>query len=198
MDLWAALRHRQPRRALLGYGLDLDPPDSSSLSVIRKRLTLDPFRCCHEFVLAGSRKGRHLGVDFSVMEANASADRNMTIAARTATMTERSCPPRTKSVRTMPKPCCFDSSRQGQKTSGLSHKLEHVTDLESGDIVRAEVRAGGSGVRPSSRRGSRRRQRRSTGSMKQLASQERPGSQPDKRRRISHRGTDCGSFGVDF
>ncbi|MBU6303663.1 MAG: transposase [Verrucomicrobia bacterium] len=64
-------------RAFLGYGLDEDTPDHSSLSVIRNRLELDQFRRCHEVVLTGLRKagllkGRHLGIDSSVMEANAS------------------------------------------------------------------------------------------------------------------------------
>jgi transposase len=42
-------------RAFLGYGLDEDTPDHSSLSVIRNRLGLDQFRRCHEVVLAGLR-----------------------------------------------------------------------------------------------------------------------------------------------
>ncbi|MBU6303729.1 MAG: transposase, partial [Verrucomicrobia bacterium] len=162
------------RRAFLGYGLDEDTPDHSSLSVIRNRLELDQFRRCHEVVLAGLRKagllkGRHLGIDSSVMEANASLrglqNRNTgedyheyvkKLAAEAGID-----PKDAKAVRR------FDRKRKGRKTSNeewvnphdpeakvgrdkhgatdMLYKPEHVTDLESGAIIRAEVRAGDAG-----------------------------------------------------
>jgi len=161
-------------RAFLGYGFDEDTPDHSSLSAIRNRLDLDQFRCGHEVVLAGLRKagllkGRHLGIDSSVMEANASLrelqNRNTSegyhdyvkkLAAESGID-----PKDTKAVRR------FDKKRKGRKTSNeewvnphdpeakvgrdkhgatdMLYKPEHVTDLESGAIIRAEVRAGDAG-----------------------------------------------------
>ena len=161
-------------RAFLGYGLDEDTPDHSSLSVIRNRLDLDQFRRGHEVVLAGLRKagllkGRHLGIDSSVMEANASLrelqNRNtgedyheyvQQLAAEAGIN-----PDDAKAVRR------FDRKRKGRKTSNeewfnphdpeakvgrdkhgatdMLYKPEHVTDLESGAIIRAEVRAGDAG-----------------------------------------------------
>jgi transposase len=161
-------------RSFLGYGLDEDTPDHSSLSVIRKRLELDQFRRCHEVVLAGLRKagllkGRHLGIDSSVMEANASLrelhNRNTgedyheyvkKLAAEAGID-----PNDAKAVRR------FDKKRKGRKTGNeewvnphdpeakvgrdkhgatdMLYKPEHVTDLESGAIIRAEVRSGDAG-----------------------------------------------------
>ena len=161
-------------RAFLGYGVDEDTPDHSSLSVIRKRLELAQIRCCHEVVLGGLRKagllkGRHLGIDSSVMEANASLrelqNRNTgedyheyvkKLAAEAGID-----PNDAKAVRR------FDKKRKGRKTSNeewvnphdpeakvgrdkhgatdMLYKPEHITDLESGAIIRAEVRAGDAG-----------------------------------------------------
>jgi transposase len=64
-------------RAFLGYQLDQDTPDHSSLSVIRSRLGEQIYQSALELVLKGLRdhgllKGRHLGIDSSVIEANAS------------------------------------------------------------------------------------------------------------------------------
>jgi transposase len=63
--------------AFLGYQLDQDTPDHSSLSVIRSRLGEQIYQSALELVLKGLRdhgllKGRHLGIDSSVIEANAS------------------------------------------------------------------------------------------------------------------------------
>jgi transposase len=64
-------------RAFLGYQLDQDTPDHSSLSVIRSRLGEQIYQSALGLVLKGLRdhgllKGRHLGIDSSVIEANAS------------------------------------------------------------------------------------------------------------------------------
>ena len=64
-------------RAFLGYGLGESTPDHSSLSVIRQRLGPEIYQGVFEVVLAalkahGLFRGRHLGIDSSVIEANAS------------------------------------------------------------------------------------------------------------------------------
>ena len=64
-------------RRFLGYALTEQTPDHSSLSVFRQRLPEEAFAAAHEVVLEGLRthgllKGRHLGIDSSVMEAHAS------------------------------------------------------------------------------------------------------------------------------
>jgi transposase len=161
-------------RAFLGYGLEEATPDHSSLSVIRTRLGTAIFQAALELVLRGLRehgllKGRHLGIDSSVMEANASlrelVHRNTEehyweyvkrLAAEAGVD-----PDDTKAVRR------FDKKREGRKTSNkewfnphdpdakvgvtkhgacdMIYKPEHVTDLESGAIVAAEVRCGDAG-----------------------------------------------------
>ena len=64
-------------RAFLGYGLEESTPDHSSLSVIRQRLGAEIYQGVFEVVLSalkayGLFRGRHLGIDSSVIEANAS------------------------------------------------------------------------------------------------------------------------------
>ena len=64
-------------RGFLGYALDEATPDHSSMSVIRQRLGGDCFARVFALVLEalqrhGLLKGRHLGIDSSVIEANAS------------------------------------------------------------------------------------------------------------------------------
>jgi transposase len=64
-------------RAFLGYGLGESTPDHSSLSVIRQRLGPEIYQGGFEIVLSalkahGLFRGRHLGIDSSVIEANAS------------------------------------------------------------------------------------------------------------------------------
>jgi transposase len=64
-------------RAFLGYELDEATPDHSSLSKIRTRLGPEMFQAAFELVLQGLYehgllKGRDLGIDSSIIEANAS------------------------------------------------------------------------------------------------------------------------------
>jgi transposase len=139
--------------------------------VIRDRLSVDLLDAIHRVLLGalhthGLLKGRKLGIDSSVIEANAS------LRALENRNTEESYwdyikrlaqaagvdPSDTKAVRR------FDKKREGRKTSNqewqnphdpeakvgrtkdgatdMTYKPEHVTDLESGAIVNAEVRAG--------------------------------------------------------
>lgn len=158
-------------RGFLGYSLTENTPDHSSLSVIRQRLSLEQFDALHLVLLRALRgngllKGRHLGIDSSVMEANASLrelqHRNseekywdyVKRLAREAGVD----PADTKAVRR------FDKKREGRKTSNrdwvnvhdeeakvgrtkhgatdMIYKPEHVSDLESGAIIDVTVRPG--------------------------------------------------------
>ena len=161
-------------RAFLGYQLDQDTPDHSSLSVIRNRLGEEIYQHALNLVLKGLRdhgllKGRHLGIDSSVIEANASLrelvhrnteEQYWDYVKRLAAAAGID-PDDTKAVRQ------FDRKRAGRSTSnkewvnphdpdarvGLTkhgacdmiYKPEHITDLESGAIVAATVRHGNDG-----------------------------------------------------
>lgn len=64
-------------RAFLGYGLEEATPEHSSLSVIRRRLAPEIYQGVFELILkalkdCGLLKGRNVGIDSSVIEANAS------------------------------------------------------------------------------------------------------------------------------
>ena len=173
-------------RGYLGYSLTEATPDHSSLSVIRERLSIEQLEAMHRVLLGalhehGRLRGRKLGIDSSVMEANAS------LRALVHRNTEESYwdyvkrlaaeagidPSDTRTVRR------FERKREGRKTSNqdwqnpprrrkgigrlagrashdveakvgrtkdgacdMIYKPEHVTDLESGAIVTAQVRPG--------------------------------------------------------
>ena len=158
-------------RAFLGYSLEESTPDHSSLSVIRQRLGAEIYQGVLEVVLTalkahGLFKGRHLGIDSSVMEANASlrtlVHRNTEQAyweyVKELAEKEGVDPQDEAAVRR------FDKNRPGRKTSNeewknphdpqakvgrtkdgacdMIYKPEHVSDLESGAIVQAEVLEG--------------------------------------------------------
>lgn len=161
-------------RAFLGYGLEEETPDHSSLSVIRARLGAAIFQAALELVLRalhehGLLKGRHLGIDSSVIEANASLrelvhrnteEQYWNYVKRLAAEAGID-PDDTKAVRR------FDKKRADRGTSNaewvnphdpdakvgvtkhgaceMIYKPEHVTDLESGAIVAATMRPGSAG-----------------------------------------------------
>jgi transposase len=161
-------------RAFLGYGLEEETPDHSSLSVIRTRLGPEVFQSALGLVLHalhghGLLKGRHLGIDSSVIEANASLrelvhrnteEQYWEYVKRLAAQAGID-PDDTKAVRR------FDRKRKGRKTSNedwvnphdpdakvgmtkhgacdMIYKPEHTVDLESGAIVAATVRLGNEG-----------------------------------------------------
>ena len=156
-------------RRFLGYDLDEKTPDHSSLTVIRQRLTKEIYQAVFDLILAGLRahgllRGKNLGIDSSVMEANASLraleNRNTgeaywdyvkRLAADAGVDTED-----VSAVRR------FDKTRPGRKTSNqewvnpndpdakvaqakdgatdMLYKPENVVDLDTGAIVNAEVR----------------------------------------------------------
>jgi transposase len=158
-------------RGFLGYALDEATPDHSSMTIIRQRLGNECFERVFALVLTalqrhGLLKGRHLGIDSSVIEANASlrslSERNTEEAywdyvkrlAREAGLetTEGAA------LRN------FDRKRAGKKLSNeqwqnphdpdakigrtkdgatdMVYLPEHTVDLETGAIVQAQVLAG--------------------------------------------------------
>lgn len=161
-------------RAFLGYDVTERTPDHSSLSVIRSRLGVELYQAALELVLSGLYehgllKGKHLGIDSSIIEANASLrelrHRNTEEAyweyVKKLAAEAGIDPNDTKAVRR------FDKKRKDRKTSNqewynphdpaakvgrtkdgacdMVYKPEHVTDLETGAIIRAEVRPGDAG-----------------------------------------------------
>ena len=158
-------------RGFLGYPLDETTPDHSSMTVIRQRLGSECFARVFALVLAALRqhgllKGRHLGIDSSVIEANASlrslSERNteegywdyvQRLAGETGLETTDGAELRN-----------FDRKRKGKKLSNeqwqnphdpdakigrtkdgatdMVYLPEHTVDLETGAIVLAQVLAG--------------------------------------------------------
>lgn len=158
-------------RAFLHYGLQETTPDHSSLTVIRQRLSAEVYERVFGLVLKALKKhkllkGRKLGIDASVMEANASlrslqhrltgdAYAEYVKKLAEAAGVDTSDP---AAVRR------FDRKRPGRKTSNdewynphdpdakvgrtkrgatrMIYKPEHVVDMETGAIVDADVRPG--------------------------------------------------------
>ena len=158
-------------RGFLGYALTENTPDHSSLSVMRGRLSLAQFDALHLVLLRALRshgllKGRHLGIDSSVMEANASlrelrhrnSEQKYWDYVKGLAQEAGVDPADTRAVRR------FDKKREGRKTSNrewvnphdeeakvgrtkhgatdMIYKPEHVSDLESGAIIDVAVRPG--------------------------------------------------------
>ncbi len=158
-------------RSFLGYSLSEPTPEHSSLTVIRQRLGTDIYQGVFELILKAMRaqgllKGRNLGIDSSVIEANASlrslVNRNTEEAyweyvkrlAKDAGVDEQD----PAAVRR------FDMKRPGRKTSNkewvnphdpdakvgktkdgatdMTYKPEHTVDLDTGIIVQAEIMPG--------------------------------------------------------
>ncbi len=161
-------------RGFLGYDLTEPTPEHSSLTVIRQRLGLEIYQQVFELILGALRehgllKGKHLGIDSTVMEANASlrslVERNTEESyweyvkrlAKEAGLDEEDF----DAVRR------FDRKRPGRKTSNeqwvnphdveakvgkkkdgatdMIYKPENVVDLETGAIIAAEVLPGDQG-----------------------------------------------------
>ena len=156
-------------RRFLGYELDEETPHHSSFTVIRQRLSAEVYQSVFDVVLEALRehgllRGKNLGIDSSVIEANASLrgleSRNTGEAywdyvKRLATEAgvDGSDP---AAVRR------FDKQRPGRKTSNLDwvnpndpdakvaqakdgatdmlYRPEHIVDLDTGAILSAEVR----------------------------------------------------------
>jgi transposase len=158
-------------RAFLGYSLTEATPDHSSLSVIRQRLSLEQMRAMHRVLLKalhqhGLLKGRKTGIDSSIIEANASlrnlehrnSEQSYWEYVKALAAEAGIDPEDLKAVRR------FDQKRPGRKSSNqdwknphdpeakvgrtkdgacdMVYKPEHISDLESGAIIGAEVRTG--------------------------------------------------------
>ena len=156
-------------RSFLGYDLDEDTPHHSSFTVIRERLTKEIYDAVFNIILEGLRRhgllrGKNLGIDSSVMEANASLraleNRNTgeaywdyvrRLAAEAGVDAEDAAAVRR-----------FDKQRPGRKTSNkewvnphdpdakvaqakdgatdMLYKPENIVDLDTGVILSVEVR----------------------------------------------------------
>jgi len=157
-------------RAFLGYDLTQRTPDHSSLSIIRQRLGQDLYDQVFLLILSaldkhGLLKGKNLGIDASVIQANAAlknlVNRNTQegyweYVQRLAT--ENGIDPKdTNAVRQFdrqrPKKMSNEEwvnpydpdAKIGPTKAGATdmiYKPEHTVDLDTGVIVRAEVRLG--------------------------------------------------------
>lgn len=161
-------------RGFLGYDLTEATPEHSSFTVIRQRLGLEIYQGVFELILEslhahGLLKGKHLGIDSSVIEANASLrsliERNTEEAywdyVKRLAAEAGVDPENMDAVRR------FDKKRPGRKTSNeqwvnphdpeakvgktkdgatdMTYKPEHIVDLETGTIVAAEILPGDQG-----------------------------------------------------
>jgi transposase len=154
-------------RAFLGYGLEEATPDHSSLSVIRRRLAPETYQAIFELILkalkdCGLLKGRYVGIDSSVVEANASlkslVERNTEEAywdyVKNLAQAAGIDPEDDQAVRK------FDRKRPGKKLSNeqfknrhdpdakisrqkgktdLIYKPENSVDMDSGAIIQAQL-----------------------------------------------------------
>ena len=154
-------------RAFLGYGLTEVTPEHSFFSVIRGRLCSEIYQAVFELILkalkeCGLLKGRNVGIDSSVIEANASLKslvlRNTEEAywdyVKRLAEAEGIDPNDDKAVRQ------FDRKRPGKKLSNeqfknrhdadakisrqkgktdLIYKPEHSVDMDSGVIIQAQL-----------------------------------------------------------
>jgi transposase len=158
-------------RAFLHFSLTEPTPHHSSLSVIRNRLGAEVFEQVFGLVLKALKKanllrGKQLGIDASVMEANAAlrslvnrlTSEKYAEYVRSLAAAEGIDPSDDAAVRR------FDKRRPGRKTSNaewqnphdpdakvgrtkrgatrMIYKPEHVVDLETGAILDADVRPG--------------------------------------------------------
>jgi len=157
-------------RAFLGYDLTETTPDHSSLSVIRHRLGPEIYDQVFILILSaldkhGLLKGKNVGIDASVIEANAAlktlVNRNTEEAyweyvQRLAK--ENGIDPQNATAvrqfdRKRPKKMSNEEwinphdpdAKIGQTKAGVTdmiYKPEHTVDLDTGAIVQAEVRLG--------------------------------------------------------
>jgi transposase len=158
-------------RSFLHYELHERTPEHSSFTVIRQRLSTEVYEQVFGLVLKGLKKkgllkGRHLGIDASVIEANASLaslEHRLSGEAYGEYVKKLAAaagvdPKDEAAVRR------FDRKRPGRKSSNdewknphdpdakigrtkrgatrMVYKAEHVVDLETGAIVDADVRPG--------------------------------------------------------
>jgi transposase len=157
-------------RAFLGYSLTQTTPDHSTLSVIRSRLGEEIYQQIFLVILGaleahGLLKGKNVGIDASVIEANASlrnlVNRNTQEAyweyVRRLAAANGIDPKDTDAVRRFdrrrPKKMSNEEwvnphdpdAKIGPTKAGATdmiYKPEHTVDLDTGAIIQAEVRLG--------------------------------------------------------
>jgi len=157
-------------RAFLGYDLTQTTPDHSSLSIIRQRMGEEIYDQVFIVILSaldkhGLLKGKNVGIDASVIEANAAlktlVNRNTEEAywdyVRRLASENGIDPQNAEAVRQFdrkrPKKMSNEEwvnphdpdAKIGQTKAGATdmiYKPEHTVDLDTGAIVRAEVRYG--------------------------------------------------------
>jgi transposase len=163
-------------RRFLGYDLDEDTPHHSSFTVIRQRLSKEVYSAVFDIILEGLRRhgllrGKNLGIDSSVMEANASlrALENRNTGEAYWDYVKRLAVEAGVDAEDVAAVRRFDKQRPGRKTSNkewvnpndpdakvaqakdgatdMLYKPENVVDLDTGAIVSAEVRKADEGDR---------------------------------------------------
>jgi transposase len=156
-------------RRFLGYELDEDTPHHSSFTVIRQRLSKEVYQSVFDIILEGLRRhgllrGRNLGIDSSVMEANASlrALENRNTGEAYWEYVRRLAAEAGVDAQDAAAVRRFDKQRPGRKTSNqewvnpydrdakvskakdgatdMLYKPENIVDLDTGAILNAEVR----------------------------------------------------------
>jgi hypothetical protein len=156
-------------RRFLGYELDEETPHHSSFTVIRQRLTGEVYQAVFDIILDGLRRhgllrGRNLGIDSSVMEANASLRslENRNTGEAYWDYVRRLASEAGVDVQDAAAVRRFDKKRPGRKTSNaewvnpndpdakvakakdgatdMLYKPENIVDLDTGAILNAEVR----------------------------------------------------------
>jgi len=156
-------------RRFLGYDLDEDTPHHSSFTVIRQRLSKEVYQAIFDIILEGLRahgllRGRNLGIDSSVMEANASlrALQNRNTGEAYWDYVKRLAAEAGVDAQDLSAVRRFDKERPGRKTSNqewvnpydrdakvakakdgatdMLYKPENIVDLDTGAILGAEVR----------------------------------------------------------
>lgn len=156
-------------RRFLGYDLEEETPHHSSLSVIRYRLSMEVYQAVFDLILEGLRRhgllrGKNLGIDSSVMEANASlrALENRNTGEAYWDYVKRLAMEAGVDGNDVDEVRRFDKNRPGRKTSNeewvnpydpdakvgkakdgaidMLYKPENIVDLDTGTILGAEVR----------------------------------------------------------
>ena len=156
-------------RRFLGYDLDEETPHHSSFTVIRQRLSKEVYAAVFDIILEGLRRhgllrGKNLGIDSSVIEANASlrALENRNTGEAYWEYVKRLAGEAGVDTEDVAAVRRFDKTRPGRKTSNkewvnpydrdakvapakdgatdMLYKPEHVVDLDTGAILSAEVR----------------------------------------------------------
>jgi len=161
-------------RRFLGYDLHEETPHHSSFTVIRQRLTQEVYQAVFDIILEGLRRhgllrGKNLGIDSSVMEANASlrALENRNTGEAYWDYVKRLAVAAGVEGEDVAAVRRFDKTRSGRKTSNkewvnphdpdakvapakdgatdMLYKPENVVDLDTGAILSAEVRQANEG-----------------------------------------------------